>query len=149
MRLTDLIKPELIVVPLKAKDKEGVIAELIAHTAEAGEIKDPARVNEAVLQRESLGSTGLENGIAIPHAKSDAVESVVLSVGVSPTGVEFEALDGAPSKIFFLILAPPDKSGIHVEVLSEIALVTRSDTFLKLLENAGDPYEVAKLFQDS
>lgn len=100
MALIDLIKKELIAVPLKAADKQGIITELIDLLDAQGALKNRDDALSAVLQREALGSTGLEKGIAIPHAKTEAVKNLVLAIGVNSQGVEFQALDGKPSKIF-------------------------------------------------
>lgn len=148
MALIDLIKKEFIAAPLKAADKPGVIAELVDLLDSGGLLSSREDVLGAVLQRESLGSTGLEKGIAIPHAKTTAIKDIALAIGISPGGIEFQALDGQPSRVFFLILAPPDQSGPHIEALSEIAQATKSGAFLRLLESARSPEEVVELFQE-
>ncbi len=148
MALIDLIKKELITVPLKADDKQGVITELIDLLDSQGALINREDALSAVLQREALGSTGLEKGIAIPHAKTEAVKNIVLALGIKSAGIDFQALDGNPSKIFFFILAPPDQSAPHIEALSEIAQVSKSGAFLRLLESARDADEVLELFQD-
>lgn len=148
MALIELIKKERIAVPLKAQSKEGIIAELIDLLEGDGGLVNREDALRDVLQREALGSTGLEKGIAIPHAKTEAVKDMVLAVGIAPGGVNFQALDGNPSKIFFMILAPPDQSGPHIEALSEIAQATRSGAFLRLLEAAQNAEEVLELFQE-
>ena len=148
MALIDLIKKELIAVPLTAQDKEGIITELIDILNADGALVNRDDALGDVLQREALGSTGLEKGIAIPHAKTEAVKNIVLAIGLAPGGVEFQALDGNPSKIFFMILAPPDQAGPHIEALSEIAQASKSGAFLRLLEAAQDADEVLELFQE-
>ncbi len=101
-----------------------------------------------VLAREALGSTGLENGIAVPHAKTTAVTDLTIAIGISAPGIDFQALDGKPSTLFFLILAPPDKSGPHIEALAEIARMTRSTAFCKAIAAARSPAEVVELFRE-
>ena len=146
MALIDLIKSEVIKVPLEAKSKEGVLRELLQLLQDAGQLRSFDTAYEALLERESKGSTGLEEGIAIPHAKTDTVESLTLAMGIAPEGIDFQALDGKPSKLFFMLLAPPDQSGPHIEALSEIARLTRSKTFCSILLRSGNPEEAVELF---
>ncbi len=147
MALVDLITPEVVKVPLKSRDKYGVIEELVEVLKNAGKIKEKDKAIEAIHKREALGSTGLEMGVAVPHAKTDAVETLTIAIGISPEGVEFGAIDGKPSKLFFLMLAAPNQSGPHIEALAEIAKLSRSKAFLDTLMNAKTPEEVVKLFQ--
>jgi len=148
MALMDLITKELIRVPMTATNKQEAIMELVDLADSAGRFTSRDDVLSAVQQREALGSTGLEKGIAIPHAKTEAVKEITLVMGISPNGLDFQALDGNPSKIFFCILAPPDQAGIHIEALSEIAQITKSGAFLRLLGAAEDADEVLELFQE-
>jgi fructose-specific phosphotransferase system IIA component len=146
MALLDLIEQDIIKVPLVSTSKSAVIKELIQVLKDAGRIGDENKVYEAVMKREDLSSTGLERGIAVPHAKTDQVKTLTVAIGVSPAGVEFNAMDGAPSKLFFLILAPPDQSGPHIEALADIARITRSDAFCRLVAAAGTPKEIVDIF---
>jgi nitrogen PTS system EIIA component len=148
MALIDRITPKVIKVPLTELTKEGVIRELIELLVAAGKVKDFARSYDAVLAREALASTGLENGIAVPHAKTTAVADLAVGIGVAPKGVNFAALDGKPSYLFFMLLAPPDKSGPHIEALAEIARMTRSAAFTRALRAAASPDEVMDLFKE-
>jgi fructose-specific phosphotransferase system IIA component len=147
MALVDLITPEVVKVPLKSRDKSGVIEELIQVLKDSGKITEKEKAIEAIHKREALGSTGLEMGVAVPHAKTDAVKTLTIAIGVSPEGVEFGAIDGKPSKLFFLMLAAPNQSGPHIEALAEIAKLSKSKAFLDALMNAKTPEEVVKLFQ--
>jgi fructose-specific phosphotransferase system IIA component len=148
MAFIDLVKPEIIKIPLEAKSKEGVIRELLQVLLDNGQIGDFDAAYDALLERESKGSTGLENGIAVPHAKTDTVSSLTLAIGIAPEGIDFRALDGNPSNLFFLMLAPPDQSGPHIEALSEIAKVTQSKSFRKMLVNAEDAEELTELLRE-
>jgi len=147
MALVDLITPEVVKVPLKSRDKFGVIEELIQVLKDSGKITEKEKAIEAIHKREALGSTGLEMGVAVPHAKTDAVKTLTIAIGISPEGVEFGAIDGKPSKLFFLMLAAPNQSGPHIEALAEIAKLSKSKAFLDALMNAKTPEEVVKLFQ--
>jgi fructose-specific phosphotransferase system IIA component len=146
MALLDLIEEDIVKVPLTATSKSEVIKELIQILKNAGRIGDENKVYEAVMKREDMGSTGLEKGIAVPHAKTDQVKTLTISIGVAPAGVEFNAIDGGLSKLFFLILAPPNQSGPHIEALADIARITRSDTFCQLVCAARTPKEVVDIF---
>lgn len=148
MSIQDLITKDVVKVPLVSHEKYAVIRELVQFLHDAGKIDDVDMVYNAVLDREVQGSTGLEQGIAVPHAKCAAVRSLVLAVGVSPDGIDFESLDGNKSHLFFMILAPPDKSGPHIQLLSEISGVVRSKAFCRMLRSAKDAEEVVELFQE-
>lgn len=148
MALIDLIKPEVIKVPLESKSKEAVIRELLQLLVDSGRLDDFNRAYEALLAREAKGSTGLEDGVAVPHAKTDTVSSLTLAMGIAPDGIDFQALDGKPSTLFFLMLAPPDQSGPHIEALSEIARLTQSKSFCRMLLRAKDGEEVAELLTE-
>ncbi len=148
MALIDMINKDVIKVPLESSAKEGIFRELIDLLAEAGKIDNPEAIYDAVIAREDLMSTALENGIAIPHAKTNAVSRMTMAIGILPEGADCQALDGKPSHVFFLILAPPDQSGPHIEALSEIANATKSSSFRRLLISAVSPEEILELFRD-
>lgn len=148
MSLVDLIRPEVVKIPVESRDKPGVIDELVKLLQDAGEIRDWQKAADAVHEREALGSTGLESGIAVPHAKTDTVSRLTMSIGISPEGIDFDAADGKPSHIFFLLLAAPDKSGPHIQALAEIAKLSRSRSFLDALLRAGSAEEVVELFRE-
>ena len=147
MALLDRLSTKVIKVPLAATTKEAVVRELVDLLVDAGTIADAKASVEAVLAREALGSTGLEQGIAVPHAKTTSVSDLAVAIGISPKGVQFGGLDGQPSYLFFLLLAPPDKSGPHIEALSEIARLTRSTAFTRMLRSAASAEEVLGLFR--
>ena len=146
MAVVNLIEEDIIKIPLEAKTKPYVIKELVDVLKKAGKIEDAESVFRAVMLRENMGSTGLEKGIAVPHAKTHKVNNLVLAIGVSPEGVDFDSLDGEPSKLFFLLIATPQQAGPHIEALSEIARLTRSSNFCKLLLNAKTPKEIVDIF---
>ena len=147
MPLIDLIDEKVIKTPLEARLKYDVIMELLGILEKAGKLEDIDQAAEAVFAREDLGSTGLEGGIAVPHAKTTMVQGLTVAIGIAPAGIDFDALDGKPSQLFFLMLAPPDQTGPHIEALSEIAKITQSDTFVEKLRNARSPEEVLSLFR--
>ena len=106
MAIIDLVAPEVIKVGLTAKDKPSVLRELLQILIDAGKVTNRDEILDALTKRESLQSTGLEAGIAVPHAKTTAVSALTLAIGISPEGIDFDAIDHQPSKLFFLMLAP-------------------------------------------
>jgi len=148
MALIDQIREDVVKVPLEGRNKPDILRELVQVLADAGDLTDTESAYRALLEREGRGSTGLEKGIAVPHAKTDAVDRLTVAIGIAPTGVDFDAQDGNPSQLFFLLLAAPDQSGPHIEALSEIARLTRSDAFCRALANAESSAEVVELIQD-
>ncbi len=148
MGFIELLDKNLIKVPIEAKIKNDVLEELVNLLDSEGKLKDREQALQDILKREMLCSTGLERGIAVPHAKTDSVDQMVMAIGISPKGIDFNALDGNTSSLFFMILAPPDMSGPHIEVLSDIAKVTKSNAVCRLLTAAINADEVIELFED-
>ncbi len=148
MALIDLIQENVVKIPIESTFKDDIIREMVNVLAAAGKIAEPEEACRAVLDRERRGSTGLGEGVAVPHGKTPAVKKLTMALGVSPKGVDFAALDGKPSHLFFLILAPPDQSGPHIEALAEIARLCRSKAFCRTLIEARNAKEAVELFQD-
>ena len=147
MALIDMIVEKVIKTPLTSNDKPDVLRELVQILKDAGEIDDFDKALTAVQEREDKMSTGLEKGIAVPHAKTDAVSSLKLAIGIAPEGIDFDSMDKQPSKLFFLLLAPPGQAGPHVEALAEIAKLANSTSFCKALINADNAQEVVDLMK--
>ena len=119
MKIMDFLSPKAINVDLRAKDKRGVIREMVDLLAGAGEVKNKEELARILMDRETLGSTGIGQGIGIPHGKSPRVKKLVAAFGVSKKGVEYESLDGEPVYIFFLLVAPEESAGPHLKIWSE------------------------------
>jgi len=147
MSILELISEECIKVPLEGTEKNEVLREMIHLLKEAGKFEDEEAIYLAVRNREDLCSTGLGEGIAVPHAKTDAVSSITMAIGISPDGIEFESLDEKPAKMFFMILAPPSQAGQHIEILSEVARITRSAAFMRAIIHSENAKEVLEMFQ--
>ncbi len=145
MALMDLVNENIIKVPLVSKDKPDVIRELVTILKDAGEITDFDSALKAVQAREDKQSTGLTDYIAVPHAKTSAVNSLKLAIGISPEGIDFDSLDKQPSRLFFLMLASPHMSGPHVQALAEIAKLSRSKMLCQALFNAQNAQQVVDL----
>lgn len=140
MLLSELLSPDQVVVPLAARDKSGIIAELAGHLVErtGGRAEDVVR---AVEERESVLSTGIGFGVAIPHARSSAVSELAVVGGVSAEPIPFDSIDGEPVRLFFLIVGPEASAGLHVKILSRIARLVRRDGVRRHLVEAKTPDE--------
>ncbi len=136
MNLKKVITKEAILPELKADTKQGVIEEMIAFMVASGKFTDGAAAAQAVLSREAKMSTGMQNGIAIPHGKTDAVGQLVAAVGLHHAGVDFAAMDGKPSHIFILTLSPENRAGPHIQFLAEISKVLSRPQLREKLLNA-------------
>jgi mannitol/fructose-specific phosphotransferase system IIA component (Ntr-type) len=145
MTLIDLITDKIIKTPLESKDKPDVLREMVQILKDAGEIDDFDGVLKAVQEREDKQSNGLTDNIAVPHAKTPAVTSLKLAIGISPEGIDFNSVDKQPSKLFFLLLAAPGMSGPHVEALAEIAKLAQSKAVCQALISAKTAQEVVEL----
>lgn len=147
MALIDMVVEKIVKIPLESKDKPDVLRELVQILKDAGEIDDFNIVLKAVQEREDKQSTGLEKSIAVPHAKTTAVSSLKLAIGIAPEGIDFDSLDGELSKLFFLLVASPEQSGPHVEALAEIAKLASSTSFCKALIRSENAQEVVELMK--
>lgn len=147
MSILSLISPEVIKIGLTGRDKKSVLGELLQILIDAGKITNSEEILAALLKRESLQSTGLEFGIAVPHAKTAAVNRLILAVGIDSDGIEFDAIDKRPSHLFFMLLSPPDRSGPHIGALAEIARLSQSGEVLEKLRNATTVDQVVSLLK--
>ena len=148
MKIMDFLNKNAITTNLKAQDKEGVIRELVDLLAGAGDIADKEDLIKAILAREALGSTGIGQGIGIPHAKSQNVKELVAAFGLSKSGVDFDSLDGEPAYIFFLLLAPEESAGPHLKALARISRMLKDKYFRELLRKAKDESEILRIIQE-
>ena len=137
MKITDLLKPQSILLNAAPTDKADAIYTLGDLMDKSGNLSDKAEYLKAVFAREEAGSTGLGDGIATPHAKSNGVKEAGLAAMVVPNGVDFDALDGQPSRLFFMIAAPEGAADTHVEVLSKLATMVIDPDFKNALIQAA------------
>jgi len=129
MKITDIIKQELIVSDLEARNKKGVLEELVSHLAlQEGRVNREELI-KVLLEREKLGSTGINDGVAIPHGKLKDIDRLLGLFGRSTAGIDFGALDGKPSHFFFLLVAPESSAGAHLKALARISRIARNETF--------------------
>ena len=141
MKITDLLNEKAIILQGKAKTKAEAIDQLVELMMENGNIKDKEAYKKVVLKREEEGTTGIGEGIAIPHGKTDAVTKPGLAAMVIPEGVDFDSLDGSPAKLLFLIAAPDTKDNVHLDVLSRLSTLLMDTEFRKALYDAKSPKE--------
>src|SRR5947209_6387582 len=142
MRLTDILKPQNIQVPLAGKTKNEAIGELVTLLATNGEISDGKKVLDAVLEREATRTTGIGNGLAIPHGKCNGVDHLVMAIGRPGTPIDFQAIDGRPVNLIWLLASPPDKTGPHIHALARISRLMTIDRFRQALAAAQSSQEL-------
>jgi len=146
MALAELVRRDAVRVGLAGMGKEAVIGLLVdaivgSGTTASGSAPDGEAILAAVLDREANGSTGLGGGIAIPHARTTGVADVTCALGISREGVDFDAVDGRPCHLIFLIVAPPDESTRYLKALSAVALIGRDAALVDRLVSAATPEE--------
>jgi PTS system fructose-specific IIC component/PTS system nitrogen regulatory IIA component len=129
MQLQDIFSPATFKLNLEAEDKDEVFEELVTHLTEANNIDNRDEIIAAVREREAKMSTGVQHGIAVPHGKADAVPRLMGVVGISPQGVDYDALDNQPVHLIFLLVSPVDDTGPHLKMLRNIAILLQSPQF--------------------
>jgi len=147
MKLTEILTEEQIVADLEGRAKKAVMEELCRLLVSSHPELDQERLLEVLLERERLGSTGIGDGIAIPHGKMPELENLLLAFGRSRAGVDFDSLDGKPAHLFFLVVAPDRSAGIHLKALARISRLLKSYSVRQELmeaKDAGDIYRVIK-----
>ena len=142
MRLTEILKPENIKAPLLATTKAEAIGELVTLLADNKDVNDPKKVLDAVLERESTRTTGIGNGLAIPHGKCTGTDHLVMAIGRPAVPVDFQAIDGRPVSLIWLLASPPDKTGPHIHALARISRLMTIDKFRHALAEAKDAQEI-------
>lgn len=147
MSLLDILSEESTIVDLQGETKEDIIRELVDVVPMGHVVTDKEKVLMAVLEREKIMSTGIGDGIAIPHGKSDAVSQLAAALGTQRRGVDFEALDGEPAFVFFLLVSPAKVSGPHIKALARISRLLKNDDFKKKLTAATTPAEVLSVIE--
>jgi fructose-specific phosphotransferase system IIA component len=140
MKITDFLSPNAILTDIKSTKKEDVIQDLVDTLIASSDIdkRNKNRLMEALMLRESLGSTAIGQGVAIPHAKCDCVEKLIAVFGLSKKGVDFDSLDGEPAYIFFLLVAPQDSAGPHLKALARISRLLKDKYFRDSLRACED-----------
>jgi PTS system nitrogen regulatory IIA component len=133
MKILEILDPAAIVPEMRATSKPAALEELAGTLAKLHPIIDQARLVDVLLEREELGSTAIGEGIAIPHGKLSGITSVVAVFGRSSGGIDFDSLDGSPTRLFFLLVAPEDSAGIHLKALARISRLLKDRDFRERL----------------
>ena len=147
MKILDALPKEAILVDLKAIDKQGVLEELVMPIAEIAGINREELV-KVLMERERLGSTGIGEGIGIPHGKIKGLESLMLGFGRSQKGVDFDSMDGQPAYIFFLLITPENSTGLHLKLLARISRILKNDLFKEKLLQASSRDEIYSIIKE-
>ncbi|MEH7403534.1 MULTISPECIES: PTS fructose transporter subunit IIABC [Bacillaceae] len=145
MRITELLKIDTVLIDLNSSSKMSVIDELIQVLDQAGKLNDQQQFKEAILTRESQSTTGIGEGIAIPHAKTAAVKTPAIAFGRSKDGIDYESLDGQPAHLFFMIAASEGANNAHLETLSRLSSLLMDEEFRGSLLSAKDANEIIQL----
>jgi len=138
MKIVDLIRREMVVPALQATDKRGILEELATYMAGHHPRIDRAMLAKVLIEREQLASTAIGEGVAIPHGKLSAVGEIVACLGRAPAGVEFDSMDGQPTYLFFVLVAPESSTGAHLKALARISRVFKDPEFRRRLLAAPD-----------
>lgn len=146
MKISQLLEKTAIIADLKSVNKDDVIQELAASVARSTKASG-SRIAEVLMEREQLGSTGIGQGIAIPHGKLDLVDTPVIGFGLSVEGVEYDSLDNKPVHIFFVLLTPENSTGGHLKVLAQISKLLKMDSFKKGLIAAKSVDEIFRIIE--
>jgi len=142
MKLSEILDEDSIIPDLKAADKRGVLEELAETIVDHEPSVDKSSLVKVLLERERLGSTGIGDGVAIPHGKFHSVNQPFVSFGRSRKGLDFESMDGAPAYLFFLLVAPENSASIHLKALARIAKILKNSAFRKILMEADTREEI-------
>jgi PTS system nitrogen regulatory IIA component len=147
MKLTDILGPEQVIAELKARGKRAAMEELCSVLTTVEPKLDLKKLMEVLIERERLGSTGIGDGIAIPHGKLPDLDRLLLSFGRSREGIDFDSLDGKPAHLFFLVVAPENSAGTHLKALARISRLLKSHLVRRELMEAKDAQAIYEIIQ--
>ncbi|MFA6079079.1 MAG: PTS sugar transporter subunit IIA [Candidatus Omnitrophota bacterium] len=143
--LSDLLKQKYIQLNIESKEKDKLLAEMAAIICSSGKVKNKKALLSALLERETLGSTGIGSGVAIPHAKIDGVKEPMLAFGRSLEGVDFNSLDGEMAYLFFVLISPKEEVGKHLKILAKISHIIKDKFTVGQLKKAKTASDVLKV----
>jgi len=145
MDFRQVLRDACISLCLKSETKEEIVAEMVDLLVSAGQVKDRDAAFEAVMERERQMSTGMQHGVAIPHGKTDKLDNMAVALGLKPEGLDFEALDGEPSRIFIMTVSSKLRAGPHIQFLAAIGKVLNSASVRQRLLQAGSEEEIREI----
>ena len=146
MRIVEFLRPEAIIANLAGTTAQAALAELCRPLSVAHRL-DSQRLLDTLLERERLGSTGIGEGVAIPHGKVAGLPALIASFGRAPQGVDFRAIDGKPTFLFFTLIAPENSAGAHLKALARISRIFKNPAFRDAILRAGTPEEIFRLIE--
>jgi fructose-specific phosphotransferase system IIA component len=149
MLLTDLLNARAVTPSLAAGSKRDAVVELVDLLEEAHDLRSQGEILDRVLRREAMMSTGIGNGVAIPHGKAKAVDRMLAACAVSKAGVDFESVDGEPAHIFILLVSPETIGASHVKVLANISRLLKEETVRRSLREADTPVELLEALRSA
>jgi mannitol/fructose-specific phosphotransferase system IIA component (Ntr-type) len=147
--LTDLLTVERIKIPLQSRSKDDILRELVQVIRDQNGFPDGDDILRAVRERESVLSTGIGNGVAIPHGKSSVIPDLIMAAGCTPEPIDFDSLDGAPVSLFFLLVGPETAAGPHIKALSRISRLVRRDDARERLQKSKSAEDFFRALQEA
>ncbi len=147
MKISDILTEQLVVTGLAGENKDEIIDAMIELVASSPKVVDKDKLREAILEREKIMSTGVGNGFAIPHGKTDAVTDIVAAFAVTAEPIDYESLDEKPVRLVFLLVGKDSMVGPHIKLLSRISRLMNKEEFRKRLLSAGSPKELMEMFK--
>ncbi|WP_432800002.1 PTS sugar transporter subunit IIA [Poriferisphaera sp. WC338] len=148
MRLTDILQPDCVIVPIKADGKEAAIYALADQLSTSLGISDGDALKDAIWEREMTRTTGMGNGIAIPHGKSPGVQQLCMAAGIPENPLDFQSIDGKPVNLIFLLASPVDQTGPHIQALAKVCRMLTNEAFRTNLQNSATPDEMYNLIAE-
>ena len=146
--IKELLQADLVIDEITATDKPGVLVELAGLLKEKGRIEDTGELIRILTERESLGSTGIGDGVAIPHGKMERINEMIVAFGRSSRGFDFQSLDQRPAHLFFLLVTPADKPGEHLKTLARVSRILKNPVLRHELQHAPSRRELQRLICD-
>jgi PTS system nitrogen regulatory IIA component len=148
MRIAEFLREELVIPELRANDKSGVLGELCAGLARVYPSLDTQKLVEVLVEREKLGSTGIGEGVAIPHGKLPGIPGLIGAFARKRSGVPFAAIDGKPTYLFFVLFAPENSAGVHLKALARISRLFRQPQLRKSILDAPDAAGIFRIISE-
>jgi fructose-specific phosphotransferase system IIA component len=149
VKVHNLLTPEMVMLELESVSRDDVIKEMVGYLKKNGKIQKEKELNEKLLQREELGSTAIGDGVAIPHCKMKGVANPIVMLSISRKGVDFQSLDGEPSRLFFLVVSSPDNPSVNLQILAAIAqLVRKADRVKEKIMGAQNASALLEVIRD-
>lgn len=146
MKILDVLQPDAILPDLKSRDKKGTLEELVEPISGIAGLKHSDLVR-VLMDRERLGSTGIGNGIGIPHGKIKGLDSMIIGLGISRQGVDFDSMDGRPVHLFFTLVTPEQSTGLHLKLLARISRLLKDEAFRQNLIAAETREDILSIIE--